>query len=139
MLLFFILPVQTSIYNIFHPKSLTFLTRLRLGLAHLNEHTYHQFFQYCLNLVSSSSLEIGDTSHYISHYYHFSHHPVVLMKSAKSICNNFEPMPNKVKEDLLLCGDSRFDENKNEVILKVFIKNTERFSRYLFDKCFITG
>ena len=48
-------------------------------------------------------------------------------------------MPNKVKEDLLLCGDSRFDENKNEVILKVFIKNTERFSRYLFDKCFITG
>ena len=61
------------------------------------------------------------------------------MKSAKSISNSFEPMPNKVKEDLLLCGDSRFDENKNEVILKVFIKNTERFSRYLFDKCFITG
>ena len=34
----FIRPVQTKIYNIFDPKGLTYLTWLRLGLSHLNEH-----------------------------------------------------------------------------------------------------
>ena len=46
-------------------------------------------------------------------------------------------MSDNVKEDLLLYNDSRFDENKNKVILKViinYIKNTERFS----GSCFIT-
>ena len=45
-------------------------------------------------------------------------------------------MPNNVKEDLLLYGDSRFDENKNKVTLKAtisYIKNAERFSGFLFD------
>ena len=32
----FIHPVQTNICNIFDPKGLTFLTRLRLGLSHFN-------------------------------------------------------------------------------------------------------
>ena len=37
-LLSFIFPVQTNIHNIFDPKGLTFLNRLRLGFSHLNEH-----------------------------------------------------------------------------------------------------
>ena len=39
------------------------------------------------------------------------------MNSAKSICDNF----NSMDEDLLLYGDSRFDENKNKAILKATI------------------
>ena len=39
-LLSFICLVQTNIYNIFEPKSLPFLNRLRLGLRHLNEHRF---------------------------------------------------------------------------------------------------
>ena len=39
-LLYFILPVQTNKYNILDPKALTFLTRLRLGLSHFNEHRF---------------------------------------------------------------------------------------------------
>ena len=39
-LLSFICPVQRNIYNIFDPKGLTFLTRLRLGLSQLNEHRF---------------------------------------------------------------------------------------------------
>ena len=45
-------------------------------------------------------------------------------------------MPDNFKENLLLYSDSRFDENKNRVILKAtinYIKNTERFSGSLFD------
>ena len=45
-------------------------------------------------------------------------------------------MSDNVKEDLLLDGDSRFDKNKDKVILKAtinYIKNTERLSGSLFD------
>ena len=132
----FIAPAQTNIYNIFDPKGLTFLTRLRLGLNHLNEHRFRPNFQDCLNPLCSCSLEIEDTSHYLLHCHHFSHHRVALMNSVKSICDNFDSMSDNVKEDLLLYGDSRFDENKTKVILKAtinYIKNTERFSGSLFD------
>ena len=39
-LLSFIRPVQTNIHNIFNPKGLAFLTCLRLGLSHFNEHRF---------------------------------------------------------------------------------------------------
>ena len=134
-LLSFIRPVQTNIDNIFDPKGLTFLTCLRLGLSHLNEHRFRHNFQDCLNPLYSCSLAIEDI-HIIFCTHHFSHHRVVLLNSVKSICDNFEPMPDNVKEDLLLCGDSRFDENINKVILRAtmsYIKNTKRFSGSLFD------
>ena len=45
-------------------------------------------------------------------------------------------MSDNVKDDLILYGDSRFDENKNKATLKAtinYIKNTERFSGSIFD------
>ena len=62
---------------------------------------------------------------------------VSLFKSnVKSVCDNFESMPDNEKKDLLLFGDSRFDENKNENILETtisYIKKSRRFSGSLFD------
>ena len=58
------------------------------------------------------------------------------MNSVKSVCDNLESMPDNVKEDLLLFGDSRFDENKNKVILEAtisYIKNSGKFSGSLFE------
>ena len=127
---------QTNIYNIFDPKGLTFPTHLRLGLSHLNEHRFRHNFQDSLNPLSFFNLEIENSSHYLLHCHQFSHLPVSLMNSVKSICDNFGSMSDNVKEDLLLYGDSRFDENKTKVILKAtinYIKNTERFSGSLFD------
>ena len=43
------------------------------------------------------------------------------MNSVKSICDIFDSVSDKIKEDLILYGDSRFDENKNKVILKATI------------------
>ena len=131
-LLSFIRPVQTSIYNIFDPNGLTFLTRLWLGFNHVNEHRFRHNFQDCLNPLCFCSLEIEDTSHQLLHCHHFSQHRVVLMKSVKWIGDNFDSM----SEDLLWCSDSRFDVNKNKAILKAntnYIKISERFSGSLFD------
>ena len=57
------------------------------------------------------------------------------MKIVKSISDNFDSMSDNVKEDLLLYGHSRFNENKNKVILKAAINyiKTERLSGSLFD------
>ena len=60
-LLSFIPTVQTNIYNIFDPKGLTFLTRLRLGLSHLNQHRFWHSFKDCLNPLCSCSLETEHT------------------------------------------------------------------------------
>ena len=39
-LLSFIRPLESNVYNKFDPTGLTFLTRLRLGFSHLNEHSF---------------------------------------------------------------------------------------------------
>ena len=114
----FVHPIQRSICNIFDPKGWKLLTRLTLGFSHLNEHRFRHNFQDCLNPLCSCSLEIEDTSHYLLHCHHFSHHRIDLMNSVKSVFDNSESMPDNVRKDLLLLGDSRFDENKNKVILE---------------------
>ena len=136
-LLSFIRPVQSSIYSIFDPEGLKLLTRLRLGFTHLNEHKFRHNFQVCLNPLCSCSLEIEVTSHYLLHCHHFSNHRTDLMNSVNLIIPNFESMNDNIKKDILLYGDSRFDENKNKIILEAtinFLKNSERFSRPLLNR-----
>ena len=58
------------------------------------------------------------------------------MSSVKSVIINFESMTDNRKRDILLYGDSRFDENKNKIILEAtinYLKNSERFSGSLFE------
>ena len=40
------------------------------------------------------------------------------MNSVKSITPNFESLTGNNRIDILLYGDSRFDENKNKIIWK---------------------
>ena len=58
------------IYNIHNPTDLKFLTRLTLGLSHLNEHEFKHNFQDCLNSLRSCSLEIESLSHFLRHCHH---------------------------------------------------------------------
>ena len=65
------------------------------------------------------------------------------MNSVDSVVQNFEFMSNNNKKDLLLFGDSRFDENKNKVILEAtitFIKKSEDlldlYLNNIFNVCF---
>ena len=51
------------IYNIHNPSDLKFLTKLTLGLSHLNEHKFKHNFQDCVNSLCSYSLEIESLSH----------------------------------------------------------------------------
>ena len=135
-LLSFIRPNQSNIFNVFDPIGLKLLTRLRLGLSHLNEPKFRHNFQGCLNLLCSCSLEIEDTANYLLHCQHFSNHHYDLMNSVKSIIPNFESFTDNNRIDILLYGDSRFDENKNKIILEAtinYLKKSKRYSGSLFE------
>ena len=123
-------------YNIFDPIGLKLSTCLRFGVSHLNEPKFCHNFQDCLNPLCSCSLEIEDTSHYLLHCQHFSNHCYDLMSSVKSIISNFESLLNNDKINILLYGDSQFDENKTKIVLEAainYLKNSERFSGSLFE------
>ena len=50
--------------------------------------------------------------------------------------SNFESLTDNNRIDILLYGDSRFDENKNKIIFDAtinYLKNSERFSGSLFE------
>ena len=101
----------------------------------MNEHKSRYNFQDCLNHLCSCSLEIEDTVHYFLHYHHFSQYRFDLINSVKSISDDFQYFSDNFKRDIFLYGDSRFDTNKNQLILEatiIYIKNTERFSGFLF-------
>ena len=139
-LLSFIRPNQSNIYNIFDPTGLKLLTHLCLGLNDLNEHKFRCNFQDCLNPLCPCSLVIEDTTHYLVHCQYFSNHRYDLMNSVKSIIPNFESLTDNNRIDILLYGDSRFDENKNKIILKAtinYLKNSERFLGPFSNKIFI--
>ena len=58
------------------------------------------------------------------------------MNSVNSIIPNFESMNDNMKKDILLYSDSRFDENKNKIILEAtinYLKNSERFSQSILE------
>ena len=104
-------------------------------LRTMNEHKFRYNFQDCLNHLCSCSLEIEDTVHYFLHYHHFSQYRFDLINSVKSISDDFQYFSDNFKRDIFLYGDSRFDTNKNQLILEatiIYIKNTERFSGSLF-------
>ena len=118
----------------FNPQGLKFLTRLRLGLSHLNEHRFRHNFKDCVNPLCSCSLEVENTLHFL-HCHHYSTFCMGLMNKVNQIDENFSYLSDDNKVRLLLYGDSRFDDNKNNFILSAsitYILEIERFSTSLF-------
>ena len=132
----FIRPVQNSVFNIFDPKGIKLLTRLRLEFSHLNDHRFRHNFQNCVNPLCSCSLNTENTEHYLLHCHHFIHHRIDLMNSVNSVLYKFESLSDTDKKEILLYGDPQLDNKKNKFILEAtlnYIKVSERFSGSLFE------
>ena len=79
--------MQNSIYNIHDPVGIKYLTRLRLGLSHLNEHILRHNFQDCLNSLCSCSLEVETTNHYFLHCHCYNDIRKTLLDTVKGVTN----------------------------------------------------
>ena len=119
----------------FNSQGLKFLTRLLLGLSHLNEHRFRHNFKDCMNPLCSYSLEVENAIHFFLRCHHYSTFHMGLINKVNQIDENFSYLSDDNKICLLLYGDSRFDDNKNNFILSAsitYILETERFSTSLF-------
>ena len=131
----FIQPVQRSIYSVFNPQGLKFLTWLRLGLSHLKEHRFRHNFKDCINPLYSCSLEVKNPLHFFLHCQHYLTFCMGLTNNVNQFDENFSYLSDVNKASLLLYGDSRFGDNRNNFILLAsitYILETERFSTFLF-------
>ena len=77
------IPIQNSMFKIHDPLGIKFLTRLRLGLNHLNKHRFRHNFQDCL--LCSCSLGVDSTAHFFLHYHHFNKFRQTLLDSVRKI------------------------------------------------------
>ena len=81
-------PTAKPIYNIHNPIGLKLLTRLRLGLSHLNEHKFKHNFQDCINPLCTCSLEIESLSHFFLHCHYFTNIRSTLFIELQSVDAN---------------------------------------------------
>ena len=56
-------PIPDLIYGIHHLLGLKLLTRLRLGLSHLNEHSFKHNFKNCINPLCTCSPKVESTKY----------------------------------------------------------------------------
>ena len=115
-------PMQNSIYNIHDPVGIKYLTRLRLGLSHLNEHKFRHNFQDCLNPLRSCSLEVETTNHYFLHCHHYNDIRKSLLDTVKEITNKcLSDFSDETLVNLLLYGNSIYSLEENKEVIKASI------------------
>ena len=109
-------PDPHPVYNICKPIGLKLLTRLRLGLSHLNEHRFNHNFENCVNPLCTCISEAETTSHLFLHCHYF--HPIRLTMF-NELCEIEMDMnlPNLSEEKLFnifLYGRSLFSDGQNQ-------------------------
>ena len=127
-------PNQNTIYNINNPVGLKLLTRLRLGLSHLNEHRFNHNFQNFINPLCNCSLEIESTSDFLLHCHHYTNIRLTLLNSIAEIIGNTFNITNECLVNLLLFSSPEYIEIDNSHTVNATIKqllDSERFNEPL--------
>ena len=123
-------PVPKPVYNIHNPNGLKLLTRLRLGLSHLNKHKFNHNLKDYVNPLCSCSLEVESVSHFFLHCHYFTDIRKILFHELRLVDQNILNQSDKIVE-LLLYGSGKFKLEQNYSILRSSIKliiKSERFN-----------
>ena len=131
----FIRPVQNSIFDISDNEGVKLLTRLRLGLSHLNKHKFLHGFMDTVNPMCSCNTEEESSTHYLLRCPNFTQIRIHLMNEII----NIKPSLNLLNDDsfsqILLYGDRVSDNETNTRIISLtidYIHKSERFNVQLF-------
>ena len=113
---------------------LNLLTRLRLGLSHLNEHRFNHNFQSYINPLCSCSLAIESITHFLLHCHHFSNIRSTLLNSINEVLGSttkISDLSDCALVKILLFGDQNYTQVENACIINATIKclvDSERFN-----------
>ena len=127
-------PVQNSIFKAYNPLGIKFLTRLWLGLSHLNEHKFKYNFQNCLNplcswKLKSNSLEVESTIHFFLHCHFFYQFWQILVETVEKIIKDISHLNNDLLVNQLMYGNLSYSFEGKIKIINASIK-------YVLDKVF---
>ena len=108
-----------------------YLTRLRLGLSHLNDHKFRHNFQDCLNPLCPCSLEVESTIHYLLHFQYYNDIRKTLLDTVKNITSiSVSNLSDEYLVNLLMYGYPSYSFQENKEIIEAsinFIRSSERF------------
>ena len=129
-------PTASSVFLIRDMKGLKLLSRLRLGLSHLNEHKFNHGFRDTINPLCNCSLEIESVSHFFLRCLNFTTIRTTLMNNIYAIDNSIINLNENSFINLLLYGDeSSYNSEVNTQILTVtieYIIDSQRFDDQIF-------
>ena len=128
-------PSPNHIYKIHYLLGLKLLTRLRLGLSHLNEHIFNHNFDNCSNPLCPCSLEMESAKHFFLHCHHYTNIRKTLLNFVEMIDGNLLIVNDDDVIENLLFGTWKCSLERNPSIFKAsinYIKNSKRFDKSLF-------
>ena len=115
-------------FNIHNPLGLKLLTRLRIGLTHLNEHRFNHNFEDYINPLCLGSLEVESTAHL--HCHNFENIKNTLLNNLNGINGDNGNCSDSSLSKLILYGNPKFSLQQNSVIINTpieYIINSKRF------------
>ena len=132
-LLSIIRPPAKSVFGIYDPKGLSYLTQLRVGLSKLNFHKFKHNFRDTINPMCPTSDGIEDTEHFLLLCPSFDAQRRDLFAGIVELIRPFRQitdLSNDSLTHLLLYGDQDLSNDMNRNILELtlrFIHETGRF------------
>ena len=121
------------VYSIQNCIGLKLLTRLRLGLSHLNEYRFNHNFQNCINPLCTCSLEVESTAHFFLHCHHYHNIRAKLLNSLEVIDTNLLKLSEEQLTKVFLYDFSQLDQNQNVLNSSInYIVESKHFESSLF-------
>ena len=118
----FIRPSPNSIFYIYNPYGIKLLTRLRLGLSHLNEHKFKHGFNDTTNPICVCGGGIESINHFFLHFLEYFEARQTLFDNIQSIDKMLLSKNEPSLTHLLLYGDPKCNSNVNAFIPNSAIK-----------------
>ena len=132
-ILSFIRPNQNSIFDISDSEGIKLLTRLRLGLSHLNKHRFSHGILDTINPLCSCNIE--PISFFPFRCPNFAQIRIHLMNEIINIKPSLNLLNDDSLSQILLYGDRVSDKETNTRIISLtidYIHKSERFNVQLF-------
>ena len=132
-LLSIIRPPKKSVFGIYDPIGLSYLSQIRVGLSKLNFHKFKRNFRDTVNPMCPTNDGIEDTEHFLLLCPSFDVQRRDLLAEVSQLVRPFvqiNSLSNVVLIKLLLYGDKDLSDNMNKNILELtlnFIHKTGRF------------
>ena len=133
----FIRPSPNSIFDIYNPYGKKLLTRLHLGLSHLNEHKFRHGFNDTINLICICGGDTELLNHFFLHCPEYCEARKTLFDNIQNIGKMLLSQSKSSLTHLLLYGDPKCNCNVNAFILNSatdVTKSSGRFNGPLFNR-----